>query len=59
MSESWAPGRLFETAVQHGSFKDGYVTRESTWLGKQLRNALGEDFDVWFSDEALYRNKQE
>lgn len=59
MSESWAPGRLFETAVQHGSFKDGYVTRESTWLGKQLRDALGEDFDVWFSDEALYRNKQE
>ena len=59
MSESWAPGRLFETAVQHGTFDKGYVTRKSTWLGKQLREALGEDFDVWFSDEALYRSKQE
>lgn len=61
LTETWAPGRLFERAVQHGSIEGGYVSRENTWLGKQLRRAslLGDDFDVPFSDEAIMRAKQE
>lgn len=57
--ESWAPSRLFERAIQYGSTKNGTVSRESTWLGRQVRRVLGDDFDVSFSDEAIYRNKQQ
>lgn len=59
LSESWAPGRLFERAVQHGSLETGHVTRQNTWLGEKMRNWLGEDFDVSFSDEAIMRRKQQ
>ena len=59
MSESWAPGRLFERAIQHGDMETGHVTRQNTWLGQRMRNWLGEDFDVSFSDEAIMRRKQQ
>lgn len=59
MSESWAPGRLFERAIQHGNMETGHVTRQNTWLGQRMRNWLGEDFDVSFSDEAIMRRKQQ
>ena len=59
MSESWAPGRLFERAIQHGDMQTGHVTRQNTWLGQKVRNWLGEDFDVPFSDEAIMQRKQQ
>jgi len=56
--ETWAPGRLFERATKIGEGEGSHVVRESTWLGRKMREALGEDFDVSFSDEAILARRQ-
>ena len=59
MAETWAPGRLFERAVQYGNAETGHVTRQNTWLGQRMRNLFGDNFDVPFSDEAIMQRKQQ